>query len=156
MPIRLNKKENRAFRIAKEYLNAVFMGNSITELWNDLDPNFFKKNDSISCKISGEVSSQMFLGFREDVVDLHPKRMVILAGTNDFVQNQGYISLGRILDNTKSMTELAEAHEIKVVLCSILPADQFPWRKELIPANDIITLNHEIKEYAQKEQLSLY
>ncbi len=142
--------ENQIIQETKNYPHTVFMGNSITELWNDLDPDFFKENNFLSRGISGQVSSQMLLRFREDVIDLHPKRVVILAGTNDIAQNQGYISLDRILGNIKSMTELAEAHGIEVMLCSVLPANQFPWRKKLTPADEIIKLNHAIREYAQK------
>lgn len=142
---------NEAIKTSKNYPHTVFMGNSITELWNDADPDFFKNNDFLSRGISGQVSSQMLLRFREDVIDLHPQRVVILAGTNDIAQNQGYISLDRIFGNIQSMTELAAAHDIEVVLCSVLPASQFPWRKELTPADDIVALNHMIKAYADEK-----
>lgn len=132
----------------------VFMGNSITELWNDLDPYFFKQNNFLSRGISGQVSSQMLLRFREDVIKLHPQRVVILAGTNDIAQNQGPISLDKILGNIVSMTELANNNNIHVVLSSVLPAQQFPWRKKISsPADKIIKLNKMIIEYAKKNHI---
>lgn len=131
----------------------VFMGNSITEGWAAQHPDFFKNNHYTGRGISGQTSSQMLVRFRQDVVDLKPIAVVILAGTNDIAQNTGYISLENILGNIISMVELAKANHIKPILCSVLPAYQFGWRKELQPADDIIKLNNMIKAYAQKNYL---
>lgn len=76
----------------------------------------------------------MLLRFREDVINLKPKRVIILAGTNDIAENQGPISLDKVFGNIVSMVELAEANDIKVVLCSLLPAYDFGWRKDMHPA----------------------
>lgn len=131
----------------------VFMGNSITEGWNRIHPEFFEKNNYICRGIGGQTSMQMLVRFRRDVIDLKPKVVVILAGTNDVAQNMGYISPENTLGNIISMAELAKANHIKVVLCSILPAYEFRWRKGLDPANKIIALNAMIKDYAEKNKI---
>lgn len=131
----------------------VFMGNSITEGWAKMHPDFFVNNNYVGRGISGQTSSQMLVRFRRDVIDLKPATVVILAGTNDIAQNTGYISLYNILGNIISMAELAKINNIKVVLCSVLPAYQFGWRKELQPADDIITLNKMIKNYALQNKI---
>ena len=119
----------------------VFMGNSITQNWASLDPKFFSENDYIGRGISGQTSSQMLLRFRQDVIHLTPKAVVILAGTNDIAGNTGPTSIDMIMDNIKSMTELAQANHIKVVLCSVLPANRYGWSPEVQPADTIIALN---------------
>lgn len=126
----------------------VFIGNSITEGWASRHPDFFVNNNYIGRGISGQVSSQMLVRFRQDVINLKPKAVVILVGTNDIAQNNGYISLPNVMQNIISMCELAKAHKIKVILCSVLPAYEFGWRKELKPADEIIKLNKLIKTYA--------
>ena len=118
-------------------VKAVFMGNSITEGWYRQDSAFFLHNHFEARGISGQTSSEMLVRFRRDVIDLHPKAVVILAGTNDIAQNNGYISLENTMGNIESMCQLAKANKIKVVLCSVLPAYQFPWRKELKPAEEV-------------------
>ncbi len=133
--------------------NVVFMGDSITEGWFSTDPDFFTKNNFVGRGISGQTTSQMLLRFRQDVINLRPNKVVILAGTNDIAQNGGTISLDKIFENIVSMTELAKANDIKVVLCSVLPAYDFGWRKELHPAEKIIALNTMIRAYAGKNNL---
>lgn len=95
----------------------------------------------------------MLVRFRADVLDLHPQVVVICGGTNDIAQNTGYISLPHILGNLVSMVELARANGIAPVLCSLLPAREFGWRKELEPAPRIIELNAMIREYARRENI---
>lgn len=126
----------------------VFMGNSITEGWWNTDSLFFKNNGIIGRGISGQTTSQMLVRFRADVIKLKPKAVVILAGTNDIAQNNGYISPENIMGNIISMAELAQANGIEVVLCSVLPAYEYSWRKGLEPAEKIVALNKMIKEYA--------
>jgi lysophospholipase L1-like esterase len=126
----------------------VFMGNSITEGWLRADPSFFQDKPYINRGISGQTTPQMVLRFRQDVIDLKPKVVVILAGTNDIAGNTGPATLEQIIDNIISMTELAQASKIKVVLSSVLPAFDYPWKPGLEPAAKIITLNRMIKEYA--------
>lgn len=147
------EEENKALIDQDVQPNTVFMGNSITELWYDLDPDFFEDNDIVGRGISGQVTSQMLLRFREDVIRLHPDRVVILGGTNDIARNQGEIALDRVLGNIIAMTELAQAHDIDVVLSSVLPALQFEWRKSLSPAKKIKILNSKIKAYADDHDI---
>lgn len=134
--------------------NSVLMGDSITEGWFATDPGFFTKNNFVGRGISGQVTSQMLLRFREDVIKLKPKRVIILAGTNDIAENQGPISLDKVFGNIVSMAELAKANNIKVILCSVLPAYDFPWRKDMQPADKVIALNKMIKDYAQKNHIT--
>lgn len=131
----------------------VFMGNSITEGWVRTHPVFFTENNYIGRGISGQTSSQMLVRFRRDVIDLKPKAVVILSGTNDIALNNGVIKLNNVMGNIISMVELAQANNIKVILCSVLPAYGFSWRKELTPANDVIALNKMIKQYADANKI---
>lgn len=131
----------------------VFIGNSITDCWVDSVPEFFTNNNFVGRGISGQVSSQMLVRFQEDVINLHPKIVVICCGTNDIAQNNGYISLEHILQNIKSMCELARANKIKPIVCSTLPAKAFKWRPGLKPAEDIQLLNEMIKAYAKKNKI---
>lgn len=127
----------------------VFMGDSITEGWHfDAPESSFKNKPYINRGISGQTSPQMLIRFRQDVVDLQPKVVVILAGTNDIAGNTGPMTLEQTEDNLKSMAEIATANHIKVVLCSVLPAFDFPWQPGLQPAPKIDTLNAWIKSYA--------
>lgn len=126
----------------------VFIGNSITEGWNGLYPSFFNRESYINRGISGQTTPQMLVRFRADVINLHPKVVVILAGTNDIVGNTGPSTLEMIRDNIFSMAELARANGIKVVLCSVLPVYDYPWKPGLNPVEKIAKLNTMIKEYA--------
>ena len=132
----------------------VFMGNSITENWGNIDTAFFKDNHYISRGIGGQVSSQMLVRFREDVINLKPVAVVIEAGTNDIAQNRGYISLENTYGNIVSMAELARANGIKPILGSVLPATEFSWHRGLEPAEKIIALNKMIKAYADKNHIT--
>ena len=142
------EKENAALA---EHPKVVLMGNSITEGWIAKRPDFFAENGYASRAISGQTTSQMLVRFRADVVELHPQVAVICGGTNDLAQNTGYISLEHILDNIQSMAELARANGIRPVLCSVLPAGDFPWRPGLEPAQKIVRLNAMIRAYAERE-----
>ena len=133
--------------------SVVLMGNSITEFWQVLDPAFFEGKPYINRGISGQTTPQMLLRFRQDVIELQPKLVVILAGINDIAENTGPISLEATFGNIASMAELALANQIKVVLCSVLPAYDFPWRPGMKPADKVIQLNGLIKRYAEKNKL---
>ena len=128
----------------------VFMGNSITQQWKSKDSVFFQTNPYICRGISGQTTPQMLIRFRQDVVELQPKIVVILAGTNDIAGNTGPSTLEMIMNNLASMTEIAKANKIKVILCSVLPAYDYPWRKGLEPNIKISKLNAMIKEYCAK------
>lgn len=127
----------------------VFMGNSITIGWLNSRPAFFKGKPYINRGISGQTTPQMLLRFRQDVIELQPKVVVILAGTNDIAGNTGPSTLEMILDNIKGMAELAAANNIKVVLSSTLPAYDYPWSPGLKPNEKIPALNEMIKAYAE-------
>jgi len=131
----------------------VFMGNSITQNWVENQPKFFTNNDYIGRGISGQTTAQMLLRFRQDVLNLDPKIVVLLAGTNDIAENKGPTSLEEIVGNIESMSILAIQNNIKVVLCSVLPASDFSWRSGLNPAPKIIKLNGMIKTIAEKYSL---
>ncbi len=126
----------------------VFMGNSITEGWFNYHPEFFKKNNFACRGIGGQTSSEMLVRFRQDVIDLHPGTVAILAGTNDIAMNNGYIALENTVQNIVSMCELAKFNGIKVLLCSVTPAAYFNWRPQVEPAKIIPELNRLLKAYA--------
>lgn len=132
--------------------SVVFMGNSITQGWVEKHPDFFSSNNYANRGISGQVTSQMLCRFRSDVINLHPKAVVILAGTNDIALNNGAIELEHVFQNIVSMAELARANKIKVVLCSVLPAKRYGWRKEVNPVEPIRKLNAMLEEYATKNK----
>lgn len=129
----------------------VFMGNSITIGWLNKRPEFFEGKPYINRGISGQTTPQMLIRFRQDVVDLKPKVVIILAGTNDIAGNTGPSTLEMIADNIKSMAEIAHANGIKVVLSSTLPAFDYPWKPGIEPAPKIIELNKMMKTYAEEK-----
>ncbi|GHU57914.1 acylneuraminate cytidylyltransferase [Bacteroidia bacterium] len=129
---------------------AVFLGNSITDMWYWADTTFFKSNNYLGRGISSQTTAEMLVRFRADVINLKPKAVVILAGTNDIAQNIGYISQENIFGNIVSMAELAHLHGILPILCSILPVYDYKWRPGLEPAGKIIQINGWMKEYAEK------
>ena len=128
----------------------VFMGNSITEGWIQMRPEFFNNRDYINRGFGGQTTPQMLLRFREDVINLNPSVVIILAGTNDIAGNSGYISLESIIDNIKSMSEIANANGIKVIISSILPAIDYPWKPGLDPAPKIIIINKALKAFSEE------
>ncbi|HEY1987539.1 MAG TPA: SGNH/GDSL hydrolase family protein [Terracidiphilus sp.] len=130
----------------------VFMGDSITEGWHFDGPDgSFAGKPYINRGISGQTSPQMVLRFRQDVIELQPKVVVILAGTNDIAGNTGPMTLEQTEDNLASMADLATANHIRVVLCSVLPAYDFPWHPGLEPAPKVLALNTWMKAYAEEK-----
>jgi len=130
----------------------VFFGDSITDAWVRNGGKFFPGKPYVNRGISGQTTPQMLVRFRQDVIDLHPAAVVILAGTNDIAGNTGPSTLEMIEDNLTSMAELAHANGIHVILASVLPAADYPWRKGLEPAPKIKALNQWIADYcAQKK-----
>ncbi|HYH16561.1 MAG TPA: GDSL-type esterase/lipase family protein, partial [Flavisolibacter sp.] len=109
----------------------VFMGNSITEGWSRADSAFFNGKSYINRGISGQTTPQMLLRFRQDVIDLKPAVVVILAGINDIAENTGPTTVEAIFGNIVSMAELAKMNNIRVVLSSVLPAYTFSWRPNI-------------------------
>ena len=129
----------------------VFMGNSITEGWSDHYPEFFNGKPYINRGITSQTTPQMLVRFRADVIDLEPKAVVILAGTNDIAGNTGPSTVKMIADNIFSMAELAKEHNILVIISSILPVYEYTWvERELDPVPIISRLNAMIKNYTVK------
>lgn len=127
----------------------VFMGDSITQGWK-LDTSFPGK-PYVNRGISGQTTPQMLVRFREDVVGLDPKVVVLLGGTNDLAGNTGPMTLEDTEDNLASMADVASANHIRVVLCSVTPAVDFPWNPGLEPAPRIAALNAWIRNYAAQK-----
>jgi lysophospholipase L1-like esterase len=146
------RKENAALGLPSKGENrVVFLGNSITQGWIEKRPGFFANRPYINRGISGQTTPQMLLRFRQDVIALQPGIVVILAGTNDIAGNTGPSTLEMIEDNLASMAELAKANGIRVVLSSVLPVYDYPWKPGLKPANKIIDLNTWIKQYCDNK-----
>jgi lysophospholipase L1-like esterase len=130
----------------------VLMGNSITEGWVRERPAFFDENPNLIGRgISGQTTPQMLLRFRQDVIQLKPKLVILLCGINDIAQNTGPITQAEIMDNIISMSELAVANNIGVILSSVLPASDFPWRPGLNPGPKVVSLNKDIEKYAKEK-----
>jgi lysophospholipase L1-like esterase len=128
----------------------VFMGNSITEGWAKYFDTMFPGKPYVGRGIGGQTTPQMLVRFRQDVIALEPAVVVILAGTNDIAGNTGPSSLEMIEDNLASMVDLANANGIRVVLASVLPVYDYPWRPGLEPAPKIVALNAWMKSFAAK------
>ena len=147
--------ENRSVGLPeKGKQRVVFMGDSITEEWSNLYPDYFDTKGYINRGIGGQTTPQMLIRFKPDVIDLEPDIVVILAGTNDIAGNTGPSNVKMITDNIFSMAELARAHQIKVVLSSILPVFEYEWAKEIkdVPAT-IDSVNDEMKLYVNDHGL---
>jgi lysophospholipase L1-like esterase len=148
------KSENEKIKNTISHNRIVFMGNSITEGWAVYSSFFTDNPNYINRGISGQTSPQMLIRFRSDVIDLNPAVVVILAGVNDIAGNTGPSTTEMIMDNIISMAELAKANKIDVIMCSVLPAYDFPWNPYLEPAPKIVALNNMIKNYALKNNLA--
>ena len=132
----------------------VLMGDSITELWAKYHPGFFTDNGIVCAGISGQVSGQMLLRFRSDVIDRHPAVVVINGGTNDIAENQGPYDEDATFGHIVAMVELAQANGIRPVLSSVLPAAGFRWRKSVTDAPDkIASLNARLQAYALENEI---
>ena len=139
---------------AKKEKRVVFMGNSITEGWISNRPEFFTENNYVGRGISGQTSYQFVVRFREDVINLQPKLVVINAGTNDAAENTGPYNEDITFGNIVSMVQLAQANKIKVILTSVLPASEFGWNKNITDAADRIAgLNARIEAYAKANKI---
>ena len=127
----------------------VFFGDSITDLWK-LD-EYFPGKPYINRGISGQTTPQMLVRFRQDAIDLQPKVIVILAGTNDIAGNTGPMRLEDIEANYASMAELARAHDIHVVFSSVLPVHNYTTRSQDLfaqrPPEKILELIRWLKAY---------
>jgi lysophospholipase L1-like esterase len=140
-------------------VRVVFFGDSITDNWSKSGyGGFFPGKPYVNRGIGGQATAQMLLRFRADVIELQPKAVVILAGTNDIAGNAGPVSVDQVQDNMASMAELARAHAIEVVLASILPVSDDKkdanglalTRTRQRPTGTIQALNRWLAEYAAK------
>jgi lysophospholipase L1-like esterase len=131
------------------------MGNSITDNWARMHEAFFTENNFVGRGISGQVTAQMLARFRADVLNLHPKVVVIMAGTNDVARNQKYMPVEHVAGNIISMVELAIAHGIKPIILSILPANKYGWRPEITDSTQqILQINALLESYAKLNGIS--
>jgi lysophospholipase L1-like esterase len=132
----------------------VFFGASMTEFWGKNGTKFFPGKPYVNRGISGQTTAQMVARFRQDVIDLHPKAVVILAGTNDVAGNTGPMTPEMTENNWRSMADLAKANGIRAIFASITPSTDFWWHKGLKPAEKIRTLNAWLKEYCESQGLT--
>lgn len=142
-------EDNARIKTSGPQPDVVFMGNSITDAWPRVQPDFFSDGSFVGRGISGQVTAQMLARFQADVIDLKPMVVVILAGTNDIAQNQGPVTLEEIAANIFAMATLARDNGIAPVICSVLPAAEYPWRREItdVPTK-VRALNAMLKEWA--------
>ena len=138
----------------KDERRVVFMGDSITEEWSNLYPEYFTEKGYINRGIGGQTTPQMLIRFKPDVVDLKPEIVVILAGTNDIAGNTGPSNAKMITDNILSMAEIAKGYQMKVVLSSILPVYEYDWAREIKdPPSTIRAVNDALNQYASDHGL---
>ena len=133
--------------VAKEK-KVIFFGNSITQVWSDYT-DFFSDNGYLNKGISGQTTDQMLVRFKKDIIDEKVDCVIILAVINDLAENNGPITLEEIFENIKSMVEISNDNNIKVILSSILPAYEFLWNPGIYPSDDIISLNKNIRDFCK-------
>lgn len=133
----------------------VFLGNSITEFWKSNHPAFFKDHHFVCRGISGQTTYQYLVRFREDVINLAPKVVIINGGTNDIAENNYSYDEDVTFGNIVSMVELAQAHKIKVIMTSVLPSSKYGWRPNLKDLQGkIIRLNARLASYARSHKIA--
>ena len=142
------RDDNARLIASKAKVHAVFLGDSITEGWRDKQPDFFDRGN-VCRGISAQTTPQMLVRMRADVVDLYPRVVHIMAGTNDIAFNTGPMSVDDTKRNVMAMCDIARANKIRVVLASIPPASFFPWRPDLETASTITAINGWISGYAK-------
>ena len=147
------EQSNSELKKINEPDRVVFMGNSITEGWSNFNKDFFINNPFVNRGIGGQTTPQMLIRFKPDVVNLNPKAVVILAGINDIAENTGPVTIENIAENIISMAEIAKANEIKVFICSTLPAIDFPWSPGMEPGPKVIKLNSILKNYCDSNNI---
>ncbi|MBL4675977.1 MAG: SGNH/GDSL hydrolase family protein [Mucilaginibacter sp.] len=155
--LRHYEAENKALQPpASGEKRVVFLGSSIFEFWKQKVPQYFAEHKGyLDRGISGQISPQLLIRFQQDVIALKAKAVIILAGSNDIAGTTGHVTTARIMDNIRSMVQLAKANNIKVILCEYLPVYEYPWRKGFPAADKIIELNKAIKAYAIQQNLTL-
>ena len=148
------KADNERIIESGDYPEVVFMGNSITDNWAYFHPDFFSSHNFCGRGIGGQTSAQMLVRFTADVIDLQPKAVVIMAGTNDVAHNDYWVDPDGVVANIVAMCDLAIANGIIPIISSIPPCSEFPWRKEIKnPGQTIMEINHVLKTYAEMNGL---
>jgi len=148
------KAENERIIANEKYPEVVFMGNSITENWAYFHPDFFTEHNYLGRGIGGQTSAHMLVRFKTDVIDLHPKAVVIMAGTNDVAHNDFWVTPKQVVNNVISMCELARANGIIPIISSITPCNGFVWRPEIENAGQtIVEINKNLKAYAEANDI---
>ncbi len=144
------KADNERIMKSGEFPEVVFMGNSITENWAYFHPDFFSKHNYCGRGIGGQTSAQMLLRFTADVINLHPKVVVIMAGTNDVAHNTYWVEPNKVVENVVAMCNLAKANGIVPIISSIPPCASFVWNPEIKnAAQTIVYINKSLKAYAE-------
>lgn len=144
------KADNERIMKSGEFPEVVFMGNSITENWAYFHPDFFSKHNYCGRGIGGQTSAQMLLRFTADVINLHPKAVVIMAGTNDVAHNTYWVEPNKVVENVVAMCNLAKANGIVPIISSIPPCASFVWNPEIKnAAQTIVDINKSLKAYAE-------
>jgi lysophospholipase L1-like esterase len=141
--------DNAKLLASRAPVEIVFLGDSITEGWMDKRPGFFTRG-RVDRGIGGQTSSQMVLRMMSDVVELKPKAVHIMAGTNDIAGNTGPMTPHMTQDNFRMMVAIAQRHGIRVLLASIPPAASFPWRPGLETRKPIAAMNAWLKQFARE------
>ena len=132
----------------------VFMGNSITRNWVKKNPDFWASHPEFAARgISGQTTVRMLERFHADVVALHPRAVVILAGINDIDENDGEIPLEDVAANIRTMCRIAKGNGIVPIVCSVLPCDTIAWNKRIKPADKVVALNKMLKQFAADNNL---
>lgn len=140
----LNMQRNNGKRV-------VLLGNSITEHWVEMHPEFFRDNTLIGRGISGQTTQEILLRFRTDVINLKPKVVVILAGTNDIAENAGHYREDNTVGNIETMLMMAKQAKMKVIVASVLPTDSYPWNTSVTGVADkVMSLNRRLQALAKK------
>ena len=143
------KADNECIVKSGEFPEVVFMGNSITENWAFYHPDFFREHNYCGRGIGGQTSAQMLMRFTADVINLHPKAVVIMAGTNDVAHNTYWVEPGKVVDNVVAMCHLARANGIVPIISSIPPCAAFVWNPEIKnAAQTIVDINKKLRAYA--------
>ena len=144
------KADNKRIIENGDYPEVVFIGNSITDNWAYFHPDFFSNHNYCGRGIGGQTSAQMLVRFTADVINLHPKAVVIMAGTNDVAHNDYWVDPEGVIENIVAMCNLAIANGIVPIISSIPPCSEFPWRREIKkPGLTIVEINHVLKTYAE-------
>jgi lysophospholipase L1-like esterase len=142
-------EDNANLLAARGRVDIVFLGDSITEGWRDKRPRFFSRG-RINRGIGGQTTSQMVLRMFSDVVDLKPRAVHIMAGTNDIAGNTGPMTAAMSENNFRAMSDVARRHGIRVLLAPVPPAASYPWRPDVQTRPRITQLNRWLERFARE------